>query len=157
MRLALACLALVSLTACSRAPAASPSPVEVTISATPDRVWSALTQVYADFGMPIQTIDRASWLLRSSPMLSPQERHSNAQLFDCGAARGRGLMGWDPRMSDRAGGVSVTFSATTLLRPSGEGDTAVRTTITAHGPGNVECTSKGVVEQRLVDAIRAKL
>lgn len=151
---------LLLLAACSRPPVAAPGPVEVRVADSPERVWTALLEVYTDAGIPIENMDRASWFLRSESIGAQAGGRTlgrpNAEVFDCGAERGRAMRGLDPRMADRAGSVPITYSVTTLLKPTAGGETALRVSVIAR-EGTTQCTSKGVIEGQLATAVRARL
>ena len=156
MRKALVVPALLTLAACGSPytpPAVLPDPADIRLSAPPERVWTALTEVYTDLNLPIENMDRSSWFLRSDEMTMPAST-TNAQLFDCGTAPGGQI--------PAAMSLNIRASITTLLRPNGD-QTAVRNRVNAVGsmptPGSMTytCYSRGVLEKRITDALTNRL
>lgn len=129
------------------APFAAP---DAALDATPEQVWQALTMVYTDIGIPIENMDRASWFMRSDAMVNGAGPE-NAELFDCGETQFM-VVGAEPL----APKVTVTANITTLLVPDGS-RTRVRNRVNARTHTGLDCQSKGVLERRIVDALRERL
>lgn len=157
-RLSVQIAVAVSLSACQVGPQLAPlAPRDYFISARPERVWAALLLTYTDLNVPIETMEKASFFLRSGEFtLAPADA---AATMDCGTYMG----------NQNAGRVAVYVRVTTLLRDAGD-STAVRLSVQARGwdqaeadlqaEGNMfatdpneSCVSNGELERRIIGHI----
>lgn len=122
------------------------APQDYYYRAAPERVWNALLLVYTDLNIPIENMDKSSWFMRSRDMtLAPAEARA---WMDCVAGEK---------------GVNVSISVTTLLRPSGD-STAMRLALHVDATRNagsgrvaIACSTRGALEQRVIELVRQRL
>lgn len=126
---------------------AVPAPVQ--------RVWQALPAVYDSLGIPKTTIDASS---RTVGTTGSRVRRQLAgvplsRYLDCGNAQG----------SPSAETYEINLSVLTSVAPADSGASTVTTAIDAVGrpvafPGEyTRCASKGVLERRIAEVLRATL
>jgi len=146
-------LVVVGAVECTAGPHGAPlPPLDYYFTASPEQVWNALLLVYTDLKIPLEHMDKSSWLMRSQQMTP--SRTDAASWVDCG----RNVLG---PITDQA---DLTMSLTTLLRAAGD-STAMRLILNVSGTmggvlGNrvpVSCVSNGVLEHRVIDAVRQRV
>jgi len=150
--------AAVLTTACAPSAPQAPPPVvrDVYVAAPAARVWDALLVSFTDANVPVATMDRASWFLRSSDMLEPNEQAD--ALADCGSS---------PVTGDLTKTGQIYVAITVLLRPAGD-STGVRIQTAWHRMGpyytldperqvDSPCVSTGKLEATYLGALRTRL
>lgn len=177
-RLALAAAAL-TLAGCAtvsgpRAPDTSGAPinntvrstdnsVNLTLQSTPgvrsdafdasaDRVWLAITSVYTDLGLPLNSVneqDRVAGTVRAR--VRAVGGRNIAEFFNCGGAFG-----------NAASRYNVYVTTSTQATPTGTNSAAVRTVVTALAKSNtqdieVTCNTTNELEALIAESIRARL
>lgn len=125
-----------------------------TLPFTPDAVWRILPAIYDSLGIPVATLDpvkrtigNAGYAVRRRLKTTPLSR-----FIDCGQTQ----------LGPNADDYDVRLSVISQVRPT-EGGTTVTTTVVASArPVNYaqeysSCPSRGSLEQRIIDALRAHL
>ncbi len=128
---------------------------EATVSDSLGRVWAVLPFVYRSIGVPTTTADATSHVFGTEGIKVRRElAHVPLSRFlDCGMAQG----------ASSADSYDVSLAVLTQLQPDGAGGTRIATGVEAtarpvmFSGEAVRCTSKGVLEQRILEAIRAQL
>lgn len=141
------CLAV--LGACASTPpgaAVIRSPMPVTASF--DRTWTAVIDVFAERNVPIETLDRSSGLIVARPLSVPRE---DAQYADCGTAMGLPIPPSRAMHNVRVRGDSA--SSTVQITVRWEWVTTA-TSISAETAN--ECSTKGVWETMVERQIKER-
>lgn len=131
------------LTACASIPARTyPAPEPVTVAASFDRTWSAVVDHFAEKSVPIKTIEKASGLIVTEPMVVSQGY--GRTIADCGQAF-EGVP-WDVSRASynvRVVGDSAqtTIRVTAMFVPESE---------------HATCNSRGVYERELMSFVKAR-
>lgn len=116
-----------------------------------EAVWNALPRAYAELHLPAGPVSRGR-LEFTTPQLRVQDQlygRANSDFIDCGVVDG------GRRLEDHG---QVMLAMITRLEP-GDGGTVVRTQVDAYARRRdvasdpIYCTSKGVLEQAVVDAL----
>lgn len=124
------------------------------VSTPIDRVWAALPAAFDSIGVKLSLVDRASYTMGNTSMRLRRElgRVPLSRYINCGNAQG----------SPSADTYEVQGSIVTALGRDPDGGTTITTTfetsarsVTVAGEF-APCTSKGVLEQRLVELVRGK-
>lgn len=113
-----------------------------------DSVWKALPEIYGRLKVPVNTTDAQQRRFGAERIAVRGQLGGImlSRLVDCGQS----VMG-----SDNANTYSVTLNVVTRLRPAGAGATIVQSQVngsarpTGQSTGSVQCTSKGVIEERI--------
>ena len=131
------------MTSCSYGPTIRPpEPAYVRVALSADSTWHRILEMYTDLEFPIETVDRASWFIRSGLLAIPELL--GADVADCGG-------GW---LGKRADNEYVRARATILLRP-GRDSTGIRVVAGFSTSGFAECVSRGKLERGLLRMITA--
>jgi hypothetical protein len=121
---------------------------------TPEAVWSVLPAAYESLGIPLSVSDPATRTLGNTGF-NVRRRLGSVPLvryIDCGSTQG----------GPSAETYDVRLVINSVVRP-GEGATTVATTVEAMGKPvafsgeYIRCSSTGVLEARVADAIKARL
>jgi hypothetical protein len=126
-----------------------------TISAPVSDVWPVMSAVYDSFGIPIGKLDQQGHVIGNEGFNLRRRLGSVplARLIDCGNTQG----------GPSAENYDIRLSVLTLVRPGEAGSTTIATAIDAMGrpmafSGEyVRCSSTGVLESRIADAVKAQL
>ena len=122
--------------------------------ATADAVWQALPSAYESLGIPLSTSDDASRTLGNAGF-NVRRRLGTVPLvryIDCGSTQG----------GPSAETYDIRLVVNSVVRP-GEGSTSLATTVDAMGKPvafsgeYIHCSSTGVLEARIADAVKARL
>ena len=125
-----------------------------TLPFTVDQVWRALPVAFDSLGIPVQALDNAKHTIGNTNF-AIRRRLKNVPLsryIDCGASQ----------MGPSADDYDARLTVLTEVRP-GEGGATVSTSVQAVArPMNYAqefsaCSSKGSLEQRLIDILKARL
>jgi hypothetical protein len=126
-----------------------------TVNYTVDDVWRILPGVYDSFAIPLSTIQPTEHVIGNSGF-NARRRLGNIplpRLIDCGSTQG----------GPSAETYDIRLSILTQVRPGESGTTSIATTVDAMGrpvafSGEyVRCSSTGVLESRIADAVKAQL
>lgn len=120
-----------------------------------ERVWAALPLAYADLQLPAGYVSRAEMELATPQLRVDNQLYGrrNSEFMDCG------IVAAGTRLEDHG---EVTLAMITRLEPA-PGGTLVMTQMDAsarrrEGASNmVECSTRGVLEQAVVDALLERL
>ena len=135
----------------------APTPAEAhstTLSASVADVWRALPAAYEALGIPLSVIDSQTHVIGNSGFNLRRRLGSIplVRLIDCGTTQG----------GPSAETYDIHMSVVTNLR-AGDGGTIIGTTVEPMGKPAafsgeyVRCSSTGVLESRLADAVRSRL
>ena len=122
--------------------------------ATPEAVWAALPAAYESVGISLSMTDAATRTLGNAGF-NVRRRLGSVPLvryIDCGTTQG----------GPSAETYDVRLIVNSVVRP-GEGATSVATTVEAMGKPvafsgeYIRCSSTGVLESRIADAVKARL
>lgn len=121
----------------------------------PADVWRVLPSVYESFTIPVNSVDSKTKVIGNNGYNIRRRLGSIPlpRLLDCGTTQG----------GPSAETYDVKFSILTEVRAAEGGGSAIATTIDAMGrpaafSGEyVRCSSTGVLESRIADAVKAKL
>ena len=138
--------AALAVTACAAPPAYIPIDKSRTVALTKDEAWSNAVEYFASGNITIRTIEKDSGIIYAERMFGTGSDVS--QFADCGA----------PGMSVPIG---ATVDLNVFVREAGDG---VNVTVNARfsqqrqsawdkSISSVECSSLGVIEERILDAI----
>ena len=127
-----------------------------TIPFAPDRVWRALPAVFDSLGIPIGTLEPATRTIGNSGFKLHGRLKSVplSHYIDCGTST---------QIGSNADSYDVNLTLLAEVRPAEAGAAKVTTTIQAMArPANFaqdysQCSSKGVLETRLIDILKARL
>ncbi|MGA2381928.1 MAG: hypothetical protein ABSG61_00685 [Gemmatimonadales bacterium] len=154
--LLLSSLLALSAAGCAKSPPQTrpTAGIDYYFTATPERVWNVLLSVYSDLQIPITTMDKASWSLRTRSWI---------------------LSWWQARDWTNCNALEdVTLNVTTLLLPRGD-STVMRLNVEAthwvrpnmrvgeQPPSNCNLIpsggypGSGVFEQEIIAAVRQRL
>ncbi|HEU4565914.1 MAG TPA: hypothetical protein VFS05_14740 [Gemmatimonadaceae bacterium] len=128
----------------------APAPVEGTVLAPIDKVWSVLPPVLEEMGIAVTTIVSAEYRAGNDHVVARRRlgKESLGRLFDCGSSLGQ----------PNAETYEITMSVMTKLEDR-DGNTGVLTTVDATArPVNftnepIACRSLGVLEKRISAAL----
>lgn len=119
-----------------------------------DQVWRVLPAVFDSLGIPVGTLDGVKHII-GNPGFAVRRRLKNVQLsryIDCGSSQ----------LGPSADDYEVRLTLITELR-SVEGGATVSTSLEAvarpvnYAQDYSRCTSRGTLEQRIVDVVQARL
>ena len=125
-----------------------------TLTVPPKKAWTALVQTYAGFGVPLQGVDPAHY------MIATQYVHAHSSF--AGERMSRWLECGSTMTGDIASTYEITLRFGTLLDTSVVGRTVVRTAVSASaiatgsGTTPVECSSRGSLEKRIAALVASK-
>ena len=127
----------------------------IVIKANPDVAWAKMTAVYAEMGLPVNTLVESSRQVgvRGHRVRGRLNNIRLSQLVHCGS---------DVTGEDKANQYELILDVTSALGPAPEGQTQIVTMVTANGRAMstssdpVRCTSTGQLEKRLANALLAK-
>lgn len=124
------------------------------IEGTPDAAWSALPGVFAELGIPVTMVDpRAKTIGTVEKRVRRLGNVRPARYLDCGS----GMAGQYANIYD------VYLTVVTQLHPAPGGGTEVRTQLeaaakdAAHSNNPIRCSSRGVLEQAIAEALQTRL
>lgn len=125
-----------------------------TLSATVADVWRVLPAAYDALGIPLSVVDSTTHLIGNSGFNLRRRLGSIplVRLIDCGTTQG----------GPSAETYDIHMSVVTQVKP-GDGGTIIGTTVepmgrpAAFSGEYIRCSSTGVLESRLADAVRARL
>lgn len=130
------------------------SVASATLPVEPDAAWSALPEVYRELGVPVTMVDARNRMLGTMDnRLSRIGSARPSRYLDCGS----GLAG------NYANIYHVFVTLFTQLEPAEGGGTAVHTQLEAaardpaHSNNAIRCTTRGVLEKEIADALRARI
>jgi len=129
--------------------------VETPIDATPARVWALLPAVYASLDLPVTTMVGEHRLIGTQGARAP--RRLGGEALSRAVSCGSGAFG-----QENADVYEVTLLTLSDVRPR-EGGALLRTLVrgSARTPGTsdhaVRCASRGRIEQRVQELVRARL
>lgn len=120
-----------------------------------ERVWRVLPSVFDSLGIPLTDLDPAQHSLGNSGMKVHKQlgKTSLVKFLDCGSGQG----------FPSAETYDIQMSVRTHVEPSADGGASVSTLVEAAGrpmafAGEyVRCSTKGELESRIVDGVKAQL
>ncbi|MES2178106.1 MAG: hypothetical protein V4550_09600 [Gemmatimonadota bacterium] len=125
-----------------------------TLSATSDKVWAALGQVYAELGVPLSVVDSSSHVIGAVRVTQrrPVGGDRLSRLLECGS----GAYG------PNAERYTVQLTLLTAIQPLGDKATIVDTRAGGQASPNglsstVGCASSGVLEEKIAGMLRKAL
>lgn len=122
---------------------------------TVEQVWGVLPAIYDSLGIPISTLDATERAIGNAG-LNLRRRLGNVSLsryIDCG----------NTQIGENADSYDVHLKVITRVQPAEGGMAAVATTVEAaakpvtFAQAYSRCSSKGVLEKRLADAVKLRL
>lgn len=141
----------------------SDNPVVIALQSTPgvrsdvfeapsDQVWLAITSVYSDLGLPLNSVNENTRLAGTvRARIRSVGGHNIAEFFNCGGGFG-----------NAASRYNVYVTTATQATPTGTNSTAVRTVVSAIGKSNtqdveVTCNTTNALEKLIADGVAARL
>jgi hypothetical protein len=126
------------------------------IEATPDRVWLALPGAYAKVGIPITEVDTVHQRIANTGMKVRRQLNgtSLSRFIECGSTQ----------IGDNADSYDVYFTISSVVKPDpATGLTTLETMFESQAKPvsfsreYARCSTKGEMEKRIVDAVKAQL
>lgn len=120
-----------------------------------DQVWRVLPAVYDSLGIPISTLDAAQRIIGNAGLKLRRQlgKVSLSRYIECGSTQ----------IGQNADSYDVHLSVITTVQPDEAGMATVATTLEARAKPITfaqdysRCTSKGVLEKRVADAVKRRL
>ena len=113
--------------------------VATAVEASRAKTWDALIDVFAEYNLPLRTLERASGYLATDPL--PISEIGGAQFSDCGTA------GKKPLVADHA-----TYN----VRVRGDSVTSIVKANTRYTRKGTQCMSRGLWEATLENDVKAR-
>ncbi len=131
------------------------SAMSTTIAEPMDRVWRIMPAVYASFGIQLTTIEPSTHLVGNEGFKVRKQLAGSylSKFIECGTTQ----------IGPNADSYDVVLTLMTQLQPANNGGTTVTTSLESSAkPPNFgqefsHCSTKGVLEARVMDSVNARL
>jgi hypothetical protein len=125
------------------------------VAFAPDQVWAVLPAIYDSLGVPVETVDPTRRLIGNLGFKAHQKlgKTSLSKYIDCGRTQG----------FPSADSYDVHMVITTQVQPGDQGTSTVSTFVEAaarpmaYSGEYVKCSSLGLMESAINNAVRARL